>query len=63
MLCEQESIDVKDEKVSRRFVEAVFWSRSRGAKWRLLPKERGAWNSFYKHKAGWAHSHFPGKNI
>jgi len=58
MLCEQDGIDVKDEKISRRFVEAVLWSRSRGAKWRLLPKERGAWNSFYKHKAGLSWTEF-----
>ena len=52
-LRENPGIYVRQEVVTRRFVEAVLWMARAGAPWRLLPAEFGPWNSAYKRFARW----------
>ncbi len=53
-LSEFETIYVRNERTSRRFVEGVLWMARSGAQWRLLPKEYGSWNTVYRRFADWA---------
>ena len=53
ILRSQPGIYVRQEAATREFVETVLWMARAGCAWRLLPRERGAWNSVYKRFARW----------
>jgi transposase len=53
LLRQERKIHTKERETVRRFLEAVFWITRRGAQWRFLPTEYGAWNSVYTRFARW----------
>ncbi len=52
-LSAQRTVHVGNPEVCRRFLDAVLWVLRSGAPWRLLPPERGAWNSVFKRFSRW----------
>ena len=53
ILRRQPGICVRREVATRRFVEAVLWIARAGCAWRLVPEERGDWNTVYKRFGRW----------
>jgi transposase len=46
-------IRVKEESVTRRFIEGVYFILKTGAQWRVLPSCYGKWRSIHKRYEDW----------
>jgi transposase len=49
-------IHTKNVFKTKKFLHAVFWILSNGARWRALPREYGRWNTVFKRFSYWVNA-------
>jgi transposase len=53
-LIEHPHLYIGKEQACRCFLDAVLWILRSGSQWRLLPAEKGKWNSVFKRYSRWS---------